>query len=372
MKAGWTEVALGEICEFRYGKALKAGDRSGDRYPVYGSNGVVGRHTTALTAGATIVIGRKGSYGEVHRSEVPCWPIDTTYYIDASATACDLRWLTYALRGLRLTELNRAAAVPGLNREDAYRRRLALPPLDEQRRIARVLDAAEAVRTMRRRSIESASSFAAALYRTMFGGIHPTCEVTTLGQVSDVTSGITKGRRINGRVLTEVPYLAVSNVQAGHLDMTNVKTIEASEPEIARFRLAPGDLLLTEGGDPDKLGRGTLWSGELDVCIHQNHIFRVRVHDPDQVDPVFLQGQVASAAARSYFLRAAKQTTGIASINRTQLQALPVQLPPIDLQCSFTERLRLAARAVAARERHLAHLDALFASLQHRAFTGAL
>jgi type I restriction enzyme S subunit len=148
---------------------------------------------------------------------------------------------SYALHFLRLPRVRRAGELRMTG--SAGQRRvpeqflaalsIPLPPLQEQRRIARVLDAADAVRTMRRRSIESASSFAAALYRAMFGGLHSTNDVATLGEVSDVTSGITKGRRINGQVLTEVPYLAVSNVQAGRLDMTNVKTIEASESEIA-------------------------------------------------------------------------------------------------------------------------------------------
>ena len=143
MSAGWSEVTLGDICELRYGKALKAEDRSGDGWPVYGSNGAVGAHDVALTHGPTIVVGRKGSYGEIHYSDGPAWPIDTTYYVDATSTACDLKWLSYRLAGLRLNELNRAAAVPGLNREDAYRRQLLVPPRDEQRRIVRVLDSAD-------------------------------------------------------------------------------------------------------------------------------------------------------------------------------------------------------------------------------------
>lgn len=144
------EVALGDICEFRYGKSLRAGDRDGAGFPVYGSNGVVGYHSNALTSGPTVIIGRKGSFGEVHLSDGPCWPIDTTYFIDAEATESDLSWLAYSMRQLGLTSLNRAAAVPGLNREDAYRKRLLLPPRDEQRRIARVLDAADDLRNKQR------------------------------------------------------------------------------------------------------------------------------------------------------------------------------------------------------------------------------
>src|SRR5690348_10681963 len=102
--------------------------------------------------------------------------------------------------------------------------------------------------------------------------------------------------------------------------MATIKTIEASGDEIARYRLCKNDLVLTEGGDRDKLGRGVLWNDELPVCIHQNHIFRVRLTQPI-LHPVFLSWLVGSERGKDYFLRAAKQTTGIASINMTQLRA---------------------------------------------------
>ncbi|HOW80853.1 MAG TPA: hypothetical protein PK406_15535 [Verrucomicrobiota bacterium] len=82
LPTGWAETSLGKLIELKYGKALPDRERSGNGFPVFGSNGVVGYHDTALTAGATVVIGRKGSVGEVNLSEIPCSPIDTTYYID--------------------------------------------------------------------------------------------------------------------------------------------------------------------------------------------------------------------------------------------------------------------------------------------------
>jgi type I restriction enzyme S subunit len=106
-------------------------------YAVYGSNGQVGRHDSGLTSGKTIIVGRKGSIGEVHFSEYSCWPIDTTYFIDESCTDCDLEWLFYSLRYLRLDTLNKASGVPGLNREDAYKQEVCQPTTKKaQQRIA--------------------------------------------------------------------------------------------------------------------------------------------------------------------------------------------------------------------------------------------
>jgi type I restriction enzyme, S subunit len=150
-----------------------------------------------------------------------------------------------------------------------------------------------------------------------------------------------------------------------------LKTIEASEDEINRYRLQRNDLLLTEGGDPDKLGRGTLWSGEIPECIHQNHVFRVRLNTTD-IDPLFLNWIVGSQRGKTYFLRSAKQTTGIASINMTQLKGFPVFIPPLPLQQQFAQRIAAIEALKATQREAIVQLDALFASLQHRAFRGEL
>jgi type I restriction enzyme, S subunit len=165
----WVNVPLGDVCEFKYGKSLPDLVRARGKAPVFGSNGQVGWHNEAITDGPTIVIGRKGSFGEVRFSHVACWPIDTTYYVDRSATKADLRWLSYRLASLGLNRLNRAAAVPGLNREDAYRQRLLLPPLHEQERIADILDKADALRAKRRAALAQVDTLAQSIFLEMFG-----------------------------------------------------------------------------------------------------------------------------------------------------------------------------------------------------------
>lgn len=195
-------------------------------------------------------------------------------------------------------------------------------------------------------------------------------DVVPLGMISEVVSGITKGRRTSESTRA-VPYLTVANVQDRRIRLKSVKTIEATEKEINRYRLHSGDILLTEGGDPDKLGRGAVWSGEIDEVIHQNHVFRVRVTDT-RLRPEYLSWLMSSEGGKKYFAGAAKQTTGIASINSTQLKAFPVPVPPLGLQNEFAQRLADSSKIAALQARHLAKLDELFASLQHRAFTGQL
>jgi type I restriction enzyme S subunit len=113
LPSGWRWAKVGEVCEFLYGVNLPAVDRDlNGQVPVYGSNGIVGKHSRSVTNGPTIIIGRKGSIGEIHISPVSCWPIDTTYYIESCRTQCNLYWLASYLTLLDLRSLNKAAAVP--------------------------------------------------------------------------------------------------------------------------------------------------------------------------------------------------------------------------------------------------------------------
>jgi type I restriction enzyme S subunit len=161
------------------------------------------------------------------------------------------------------------------------------------------------------------------------------------------------------------------NVQDRRLALNTVKTIEATEAEIRRYQLKLGDLLLTEGGDPDKLGRGSLWNEQISECIHQNHIFRVRLTH-ERITPLFLNWLIGSERGKRYFLKSAKQTTGIASINLRQLRAFPILTPPLTLQQRFATAIECVSAVKAEVQDALAALDGLFVSLQHRAFGGEL
>jgi type I restriction enzyme S subunit len=249
------------------------------------------------------------------------------------------------------------------------------PTLPEQRRIGEILDKADALRAKRRAALAQLDTLTQSIFLEMFGdpATNPKGwpEGMPLGDVAEIVSGVTKGRKLNRKPTRSVPYLAVINVQDRALNLSTVKTIEATEEEIERYRLQSGDLLLTEGGDPDKLGRGTLWGNQLPNCIHQNHVFRVRL-TTDAVEPLFLEWLVGSQRGKRYFLRSAKQTTGIATINMTQLRGFPLLLPPVELQREFEGRLAATERIEVAQRDALANLEATFASLQHLAFRGEL
>lgn len=244
---------------------------------------------------------------------------------------------------------------------------IPVPPLPEQHRIADLLTRADGIVRLRREAEKKAAELIPALFIDMFGDpmMNPKgWPVEKLDSVAQIISGATKGRRFDPSESIELPYMRVANVKDGHLDLTEIKTIAVKRGEVEKYRLLPGDLLMTEGGDPDKLGRGALWSGEIETCLHQNHIFKVRA-DRSRLLPEYLCELVGSRYGKAYFLRVAKKTTGIATINRTQLGGFPIVVPPLDRQREFGEKLSsirsIQSQQCAATVKAQATFDALLA-----------
>jgi type I restriction enzyme S subunit len=165
----------------------------------------------------------------------------------------------------------------------------------------------------------------------------------------------------------EVPYLRVANVQDGYLDLSEIKTISALPEDIRALTLRPNDVLMTEGGDFDKLGRGAIWRGGINPCIHQNHIFRVRL-DQSAILPLFFTYFLRTPYAKEYFLKCSKQTTNLASINMTQLRATPVPVPPIAAQKEFAGWVAQYEHLRATHLEALRQADHLFQTLLRQAF----
>lgn len=161
--------------------------------------------------------------------------------------------------------------------------------------------------------------------------------VTPLKRIASVQSGLTLGKVVELADAIELPYLRVANVQAGSLDLSEVKTVAVSRAEAMRHRLQPGDVLMTEGGDIDKLGRGCLWNNEIAPCLHQNHIFAVRCSQ--KLANKFLVYILDSPPARDYFYTTAKQTTNLASTNSTTLGNFSFALPPVSVQWAIVKHL---------------------------------
>lgn len=425
---GWEMTTLGEVLPISYGKGLTKPkrDESGG-CPVYGSSGQVGVHSEALTEKPSLIIGRKGSVGEVHYSKVPCWPIDTVYFAE-EREGVDLKFFEYLLKGVHLSKLDKSTAVPGLSRDDYNRVEVAIAPLDQQKLIVAEIEKQfsrldEAVASLKRVKA-NLKRYKAAVLKTAVEGklteewrkahpdVEPASELlkrilearrsqwkgrgkykepvaprtsdlpelpkgwtwTRLDAIAALKGGITVDKKRKDPTARPVPYLRVANVQRGYLDLFEVKFIEASESAIIELSLQHGDILFNEGGDRDKLGRGWIWESQLADCIHQNHVFRARLFLSDML-PKFVSWW-GNSFGKDYFLREGKQTTNLASINLTKLSAFPVPLPPLAEQdCIVAEvdrRLSLVREVESQVDTNLKRAERTHQSILSQTFSGHL
>jgi type I restriction enzyme S subunit len=181
---------------------------------------------------------------------------------------------------------------------------------------------------------------------------------------------VTLGKDVSGFKSIDLPYLRVANVQDGHLDLSTIKTVRVRVDEVQNYLLEVGDVLMTEGGDIDKLGRGAIWEGQIQQCLHQNHIFRIRAKR-ELLDPGFYALVVESDIAKRYFSRVAKRTTNLASTNKTQVRAFRFPVPPtLDEQRQIVEVMNAAKAKLASLRSRQTALVALKKSLMYDLLTG--
>jgi type I restriction enzyme S subunit len=364
---------LGDICDFTYGESLRADRRQPGKVPVYGSNGIVGWHNRAVTKGTAVVIGRKGSIGEVHFSAVPCWPIDTTYYVDLPKKECDLRWLYYALVALDLTKLNKAAAVPGLNREDAYRERVIFPPLSEQRQIAAILEKADGLRRTRRYGRQLSDTFLQSVFLEMFGDLTANVkgwETSILGDliVSGPQNGIYKPASAYG---SGIPILRIDAFYNGVVtDITKLKRLRVNQREIDLYGLQENDFVINRVNSRSHLGKSALIPALREPTVFESNMMRLRT-DPHRVHSIYMLHFLQTPFLNRQIQSAGKDAVNQASINQEDVENFQIRVPPLPLQQKFAtvvrrfERLRAQQREAARQAEHL------FQTLLHRAFSSS-
>ncbi|WP_295447493.1 restriction endonuclease subunit S [uncultured Thiodictyon sp.] len=223
------------------------------------------------------------------------------------------------------------------------------PSLDTQQRIARFLDEKTAridglIEKKRALLDRLAEKRQALITRAVTKGLNPDApmkpsgidwlgdipahwEPVPLKRLGQVRSGITKGKSYSNEETVVLPYLRVANVQDGWLDLNEIAEIEVRANDVQKYALENGDILMNEGGDNDKLGRGAVWRRQIFPCLHQNHVFAVRLN---ALDPEWVARCTEAAYAKFHFFRRAVQSTNLASISRTVVADLPIPLPPRD------------------------------------------
>jgi type I restriction enzyme S subunit len=262
---------------------------------------------------------------------------------------------------------------------------MPLPPLSEQQRIVAVLWKVQQAVQTEAAIVRNARALKQSLLRGLFmhglrdeprketpyGEVPEKWDIQLLSECAHVQTGVAKGRTIDPSEVIDVPYLRVANVQAGHLDLSEIKTIQIRRDELERYSLRKNDVVLTEGGDFDKLGRGFIWDGQIEPCVHQNHIFAVRPRR-DRLSPNYFAYLIQSSYGRCYFLAVAHKTTNLACINTNKLKAFPVLIPPLADQEKIAGILQTVDAKIAVHEAKQRALQGLFKTLLHQLMTAQL
>ena len=333
------KVKLGDLTKIRTGKLDANASSPNGKYPFFTcSKEPLRINSHSYDCECVLVAGNGDLNVKYYNGKFDAY--QRTYIIeDNGSNQLYMPYLYYFMEGYveELRKLSIGGVIKYIKLGNLTEALIELPKIEDQRTIVDILNKSKRILSYHQQQLQKLDELVKARFVELFGDMlsnDMAWQESTLDTLADVVSGITKGRKIRETELIEVPYMAVSNVKDGYIDWTTVKTIMATKQEIEQYRLLPYDVLMTEGGDPDKLGRGSVITKPLKNSIHQNHIFRVRLLT-ERILPVYFSEYLQHQKAKRYFLGCAKQTTGIASINMKQLRALPVLVPPLKLQEQF-------------------------------------
>ncbi len=262
----WKKKKLGEEIELAYGKGLTEENRKEGTIAVFGSNGVVGFHNEPLVKGPGVIVGRKGSVGEIKYSKEDFWPIDTTYYVKLKSEGNITFWY-YFLLNSKLNKLNSHSAVPGLNRDQVYQIIRLIPSQSEQSAIAKILSDLDSKIELNQQMDKNLESIGKAIFDHWFNSedIPDNWETKPLDKIAEFLNGLPlqKYPAVDGEEY--LPVIKIRELRNGISDQTDKACLDIPED----YLIEDGDVLFS-------------WSGTLEVEIWTNgqgalnqHLFKV-------------------------------------------------------------------------------------------------
>jgi type I restriction enzyme S subunit len=370
VKAGWEEKSVGEILQLEYGKPLDASDRIPDgRYPVYGANGQIDRTNKFYYDKPSIIVGRKGSAGEINLSEEKFWPLDVTYFVTFDEQRYDLRFVFYLLTTLELPKLAKGVK-PGINRNDVYSQVTKAPPLPEQQRIVAILDEAFAGIAIARANAEKNRQNARALFeshlQSVFTERGEEWVEKRLGDVCAITSTLVDPRKDDSIDLTHV---GAGNIESQTGVFVELKTAREEGLISGKFLFDESMVLyskirpyLMKVARPDFNG---LCSADMYPLASL----------PNEITRDYLFHLLLSKPFTDYAIQGSARA-GMPKVNREHLFAFRIWLPSVEKQKKLSEKLDAlheeTQRLESLYQQKLAALDELKKSLLHQAFSGQL
>lgn len=380
---GWVVTQLGNIIELKYGKSLAAQTRDGFGFPVYGSNGVVGKHSIPLINKSGLIVGRKGSYGVVNKSVGPFFPIDTTYYIDDFYNQ-PLDFLFYYLSFLPLTKLNRSTAIPGLNRDDAYGLNIALPPLAEQKIIAEKLDTllaqVESIKARLEQIPQILKRFRQAVLIAAFTKKLTVSSEFTEKKISDICS-FQNGFAFKSSWFSKTgsyQVIKLANIRDGYLFLENAPAYVNEEQGVEFSKFSPniGDVLISMTGTRFKkdYGFGCIMTQKHKALINQRvgRLIPIKA----SILPEYLFLFVRSELFREQFFKGETGGVNQGNVGSQHIQSILINVPPLTEQHEIVRRVEQLFAYADTIEKQvnsaLTRVNSLTQSILAKAFRGEL
>jgi type I restriction enzyme S subunit len=353
---------LGEVATLQRGFDLPVQDRQRGAVKIFAANGPVGTHNEHKVCGPGVVTGRSGSIGKVHFVEEDYWPLNTALWVK-DFHGNDPRWVFRLLTWMQLEQFTRGVGVPTLNRNLVHVVEIPLPPVEEQKRIAGILDQADALRRLRTRALDKLGTLGQAIFHEMFGdkGAVPR---EPLGDLIEARSSLADPTLVEN---AELPHVGPEHIKqaGGVIEWQRVVSCHEDGVTSGKYRFEPSDVIyskirpyLNKVAIADRVG----------MCSADMYALLPKV---DQINTRYLHAILGSAE----FLAYGETVSGRANIpkmNRKQLMAFEAPLPSSALQARFEQRVETLDEETRTHKEQLGKSEALFASLQHRAFRGEL
>jgi len=377
----WPLVKLRKLVVANYGKALKKENRNeSGGLDVFGSAGHVGYHDEALVTYKTIVIGRKGSVGKVIWAPKGGWIIDTAFYLTLIDKAeLDWRYFFYVLQNSKLDSKKITTSIPGLNRDDFYETEIPLPPINEQKRIAAILDKADAIRRKRQQAIDLADDFLRSVFLDMFGDPVTNPKGWEVKKLSEISSKIASGNTPKGGsknyVDEGITFLRSQNVWKNKILLDDVVYIDPkTHDSMSKSSLKNKDILMTKTGrintENSSLGRAALYLGEDGKANLNGHVYFIRL--VEDILHEFIVFILTTKEYRDYIRSVCVGGIDKRQLNKDHLEDFPIIYPPKEMQKQFVDKVNIARNMVKKARVGLQESEQMFNALSQQAFSGEL
>jgi type I restriction enzyme, S subunit len=327
---------LCDLISLEYGRALPTERRTGNSYPVYGSSGQVGLHNRPISSSRGIIVGRKGTVGSIIWSTRPFWPIDTTYFVRWLNDELDHRWTYWVLKHLPLHRLDSSTGVPGLNRNDIYKIRIAVPHMSEQRRIAEILDTTDGLIRSVERLISKHQTVRDAVISSLLNSAQT---VPAERLIADIEAGWSPECLEIAPPAGTWGVLKVSSITSGVFDPSQAKTFPMNSSPRPEITVRPGDVLLCRAnGVAELVGTTVYVNGAPDRLMLSDKTLRIKPR-ANRVTAKYLTLALRGPHARRQILKFVSGSSGQSNLSQNQILRLLLPWAPLEGQNRATSTI---------------------------------